>query len=81
MPKNRKRIKIDNRFVISKNPTKHRIGTRKSGSSANLMSSAALLAVLEDKNKTKWHQHARHVLSSRGVKTILIKPSDNTAAA
>ncbi len=81
MPKNRKRTKIDNRFVISKNPTKLKIGTRKSGSSANLMSSAALLGVLEDSSKTKWHNSARSVLRNRGVKTILIKPSDNTVAA
>lgn len=66
MPKTRKRTKIDNRIIVTKIPAKHRIGTRKSGTSANLMSNEALMDVITDPNKSKWAKIAYDVLRNRG---------------
>jgi len=66
MPKNRKRTKVDNRIVVTKIPAKHRIGTRKSGISANLMSNDALMDVITDPNKSKWYHIAQNILANRG---------------
>ena len=67
MPKSKKTIKIDGRTIHHKNPMKLRIGTRKTGKSALAMSTAELLAVLEVKDKRKWHDRARTVLRARGA--------------
>jgi len=66
MPKNRKKVKVDNRIVTIKIPAKNRIGTRKGGISANLMSNESLMDVITDPNKSKWYHIARTVLLNRG---------------
>lgn len=67
MPKSKKTTKVDGRTVHHKTPMKFRIGTRKAGKSAITMTTAELQAVLENKDKRKWHSKARTVLQSRGV--------------
>ena len=67
MPKNTKVIKIDGITHRQKVQTKLRIGARKSGQSAITMSNAELQAVLESKDKRKWHQRARTVLAQRAM--------------
>ena len=68
MPKQKKTWK-DASGAIHKQKvcTKFRIGTRKSGKSALLMSDEELLAVLDDKNKKRYHAKALTVLGKRGV--------------
>ena len=65
MPKNTKVTKIDGISHRQKVQSKLRIGTRKSGQSAITMSNAELQAVLESKDKRKWHHKARTVLAMR----------------
>ena len=67
MPKSKKTTKVDGRTIQHKNPMKLRIGTRKAGKSAITMTTAELQAVLENKDKRKWHNNARTVLQTRGV--------------
>jgi len=67
MPKNRKVVKHDGISTIQNVASKLMIGTRKSGSSASLMSNNRLNEVLGDKNlKSDW-DNARTVLNSRKV--------------
>lgn len=69
MPKNRTRTKNENgAWVVSRPCSKLRIGTRKSGKSALIMSNDELIAVLDDANKKRYHHKARTVLLNRGVK-------------
>jgi hypothetical protein len=65
MPKSVKKVKDGNIWRREVVATKFRIGTRKSGKSAHLMSNEDLEAVLADKNKSKWHNSARAVLALR----------------
>lgn len=67
MPKSKKVTKIDGRTIRHKNPMKLRIGTRKAGKSALAMSNDELKAVLESKDKRKWHHRAQVVLAQRGA--------------
>lgn len=68
MPKNRKIVKADNGAIKrSKVPSKLRVGTRSGGHSATTMSSAALVAVLKDTSKRKYHKNASAVLRKRNV--------------
>lgn len=67
MPKNNKVTKVDGHVKKQKVPAKLRIGTRKSGKSGVAMSNTDLQAVLESKDKRKWHHTARTVLNMRGV--------------
>ena len=68
MPKNRVTKKSNTGAVSHFRPsTKLRIGTRKSGKSAFLMSTEDLVKVIEDKNKTRYHAKAKTVLSLRGA--------------
>ena len=65
MPKNRKTIKHDGVITKINVASKLRIGTRKSGTCASLMSTKRLNAVLEDKNlKSDW-DNALTVLNRR----------------
>ena len=68
MPKGRKVIKTANSVKKVNVKRKLRIGTRKSGTAANMMSTEALKEVLNTDSKSKWHKNARTVLSQRGVK-------------
>lgn len=45
---------------------KFRIGTRENGVPAMTMSTKALLEVLSNKNKAKWHTNAKTALAYRG---------------
>ena len=65
MPKSRKSDKRDGRVFKSNVPTKFKIGNRKTGKSAMLMSVKELEAVLEDSNKKKFHNKARAALALR----------------
>ena len=68
MPKNRKVVKHDGVSTVQNVPSKLMIGTRKSGTSASLMSNERLNNVLKDKNlKSDW-DNALTVLKQRGVK-------------
>jgi len=66
MPKNKSSSKSAT-GAITRSRTAHklRIGTRKSGKSALLMSTDALLAVLEDKEAASDHLNAKTALLSR----------------
>ena len=59
---------------------KFRIGNAKGGASAHGMTTAALLELLENKDKSRSHNNARHVLRRRGVmlgdKTVLDMVAD-----
>lgn len=66
MPKSVRKVKNrDGYWERIKVATKHRIGTRKNGKSANLMSCEELDKVLLDKNLAKYHNKARAVLANR----------------
>ena len=65
MPKSRKKVKEGNRITTLVVPTKFRVGNRKSGVSAHSMSTAALVAALEDKNKSKYRNSINAVLATR----------------
>lgn len=67
MPKNRKVIKNGNTVTVLSVPSKLRIGTRKSGTSALLMTTEALKDVLTKKDNSRYHNKARTVLAMRGV--------------
>ncbi len=67
MPKNRKVVKVDGATKVIKVPAKLRIGTRKSGTSASMMSTKRLMEVLEDKNLKRYHNNAQSVINSRKV--------------
>lgn len=67
MPKNSTVVKKDGLIHKHRVANKLRIGDRKSGTSANLMSNEALLAVLKSRDKAKYHAKARTVLTARGV--------------
>ena len=67
MPKSNKIVKRDGRQYKEKASTKFKIGNRKTGTSANLMSVAALEAVLKDSNRKKFHGKARQVLAMRAA--------------
>ncbi len=65
MPKSRKVTKKDGIVHRQDVATKFRIGNRKTGICANLMSNADLEKVLVDKNRKKFHNKARQVLATR----------------
>jgi len=68
VPKNRKVSKNVEGVITKSIPTtKLRIGNRKSGRSALLMTTAELKEVLEKDDYKKYHQKARTVLRQRGV--------------
>ena len=67
MPKNRKVVKHDGVSTIQNVASKLMIGTRKSGTSASLMSTERLLKVLEDNNLKRYWNNARTVLMKRKV--------------
>lgn len=67
MPKNRKVTKHDGVASVQQVASKLTIGTRKSGTSATLMSNERLLKVLEDSNMKRYHDNARKVLRLRKV--------------
>ncbi len=67
MPKSNRIVKIENRLIKIITPTKFKIGNRKTGKSANLMSNSALKSVLEDATRSKWHNNARAVLTLRAA--------------
>ena len=60
MPKNIKKVKVGNAWKTVVTGNKHRIGNRKNGKSANLMSSSAL-ELVTGKDRAK----ARNVLANR----------------
>ncbi len=68
MPKNRNVVKKDGVVHKYKVASKMRIGTRKSGKSANLMSNEDLMSVLSSKDMARHHGKARTVLFNRGVR-------------
>ncbi len=67
MPKHRNVVKKDG--VVHKHnvPNKFRIGNRKSGKAGHTMTTDELKAVLDNKDKNKYHSNARAVLELRGV--------------
>ena len=65
MPKNSKVEKRDGRVIRTRVPHKHRIGSRKSGVSASMMSNDQLYDVLNNVDKKKWHHIAYTVLGNR----------------
>ena len=68
MPKNKVRTKTATGAVIhSRACSKFRIGTRKSGKSAVLMSNEAWLAVLANEGQRRYFAKAGAVLKLRGV--------------
>jgi len=66
MPKQRKVLKTGNTVNKFNVPSKLRIGTRKSGTSAFLMTTEALKDVLTKKDHGRYHNKARTVLAMRG---------------
>jgi len=67
MPKLRKRIKKGQVFKKENVLRKFRIGNRKGGIAAEQMSTADLIAVLANENKTKYHKNAAIVLKTRPI--------------
>ncbi len=67
MPKHRVIVKKDGVVHKYNTPNKFRIGTRKNGVAAHMMSKDALLDILNRKDKAKFHTNARTVLAARGV--------------
>ncbi len=67
MPKNRKIYKKENRIIVENVASKLRIGNRKTGVSAMLMSISALKEVLASSDKKRYHNKARNALHLRGV--------------
>ncbi len=72
MPKNRTRTKSSTGAIIHSRPcSKFRIGTRKSGKSALLMSTDELRAVLADGTKRRYFAKVIAVLKMRGINVEL----------
>ncbi len=67
MPKNRKIYKVDGVLHIENVASKLRIGNRKTGISAMLMSIGTLKDILSNKDKKRYHSKARNALHTRGV--------------
>ncbi len=67
MPKNRKIYKKENRTIVENVASKLRIGNRKTGVSAMLLSISALKEVLGNTDKKRYHSKARNALQLRGV--------------
>lgn len=67
MPKSVKKVKVGQEWHRVTVPTKFRIGTRKGGKSANLMSDDELVKVLANKDQAKHWNKARAVLANRNV--------------
>ncbi len=67
MPKNRTSVKTERGTKVIRPPSKFRIGNRKSGRSALLMTTAELLKELESTNNKRGHDKVRTVLRQRGV--------------
>jgi len=76
MPKHRNVVKKNGVVHKYNTPNKFRVGTRSSGVAAHTMSTADLKAVLDSKDKAKYHKNARAVLSLRGVDLSNAKNSD-----
>ena len=67
MPKNKKISKINGIVKVSKIARKHRIGTRKSGVSANSMTENKLKDVISNTDITRDRDNAIYVLKQRGI--------------
>ena len=67
MPKSVKKVKVGQEWKREVVATKFRIGTRKGGKSANLMSNDELQGILADTSKAKHWNKARAVLANRSV--------------
>jgi len=67
MPKNNRLVKLDGLIKKFKVASKLRVGTRRSGKSANLMSNDKLLDVVTSSNHKKDIKNAKTVLTNRGV--------------
>jgi len=67
MPKQRKRVKKGQVMKKSNVLRKFRIGNRKNGMAAEQMSTEALVKVLADTNKMKYHKNAATVLKTRVI--------------
>lgn len=67
MPKSVRKVKKDGVWKTIVVPTKFRIGTRKNGTSANLMSNDALMQVLANKDQGKYWKCAKAVLANRYI--------------
>ena len=67
MPKQRKRVKKGQVVKKSNVLRKFRIGNRKSGIAAEQMNTEALIKVLADPNKMKYHKNAATVLKTRTI--------------
>ncbi len=66
MPKSVSKAKDSRGVWVTKVvPTKFRIGTRKHGKSAHMMSTEDLMQVVLDDNKSKWHASAIQVINLR----------------
>ena len=66
MPKRVKVTKVEGRVIRSNDPAKFRIGNRKSGVSANTMSTEQLISVVTGSNHAKDIKNAQTVLNNRG---------------
>jgi len=67
VPKQRKRVKKGQVVKTSNVLRKHRIGNRKTGVSAEHMTTTDLIAVLANDNKSKYHANAVTVLKTRPI--------------
>jgi len=67
MSKRKTVIKTDRGVKIFKAPAKFRVGNRKSGRSALIMTTADLLKELTSGNNKRAHDKIRTVLNKRGV--------------
>lgn len=67
MPKNRKVVKISQAMVLINEPRKFRIGSRKGGKSAHVMSSKELRDILKDEDRKRDRSNATAILRLRGV--------------
>jgi len=71
MPKNISFSKTPTGAVIRHRPSpKFRIGTRKGGKAASLMTNDELKGVINDKNRKRYHSNAATVLTNRGVEVV-----------
>ena len=70
MPKAKVRARGSKASSARSGRRKFRIGNAKGGKAAHLMSTDALKEVLNDVNKSNYHQNARSVLQLRGVPIV-----------
>ena len=75
MPKNISVSKSATGAITKRRPPhKFRIGTRKSGKSAVLMSDDELKEIVNDNSKSRYHKKAVDVLRNRGIEVDWPKP-------